>query len=140
MTRYLLATASVHLTAAACDYLDGRLDDGDAVRVVHVELGDSDAARNDPDAARNDSDAARDGGDALNVARTRLAGTDVETVTREGDPGEEILAAAGAFDADEVLVGAREGDPGEGRHLGETAAYVVREADRPVLVVPLPDL
>ena len=36
MSRFLLATDSVHTTAAACDYLGERLSDGDAVIVVSV--------------------------------------------------------------------------------------------------------
>ena len=43
--RYLVATDSVHTTAAACDYLEPRLDPDDAVDVLTVvapETGPSD--------------------------------------------------------------------------------------------------
>ena len=36
MTTFLVATASVHTTAAACDYLDGRVTPEDTVLVVSV--------------------------------------------------------------------------------------------------------
>jgi nucleotide-binding universal stress UspA family protein len=119
MTTFLVATDSVHTTAAACDYLDERLDDGDAVRVLAVVGGDVDN---------------RDAGDALNVVGARLPGAATER--REGDPAGEILAAADAG-GDELLLGARGGDPEtRGAGLGSTAAAVLAEADCPVVVLP----
>ena len=60
--RYLVATDSVHTTAAACDYLEARLGPDDTVSVVSVPEG------------------SRDADDALNVASARLVGRgDVET-------------------------------------------------------------
>ena len=55
--RYLVATDSVHTTAAACDYLEPRLEDDDFVSVVSVPGTDE-----------------RDAEDALNVVNARLAG------------------------------------------------------------------
>lgn len=125
MTRYLVATSSVHVTAAAADYLQGRLDPGaDEVVVVAVR---------EPGAAE------RDAGDAANVARSRLAAAMPETETREGDPAEAIRAAVAEHDPDEVLLGAHRGTAGASG-VGSTARALLTDLDRPAVVVPLPDL
>lgn len=124
MTRYLVATVSVHMAAAACDYLASRVAPEDVVWVVTVTEDDG-----------------RDGGDALNVARGRLAGhATVETAVRQGEPGPGILALADETDADEIVIGARSGEPGSPDGIGSTAGHVIASADRPVVVVPLPEL
>ena len=120
---YLVATDSVHTTAAACDYLEERLDSDDRVTVVSVP-----------------GDEARDADDALNVANARLVGTaDVETerLDTEGDPASAVLAAANARNADVILVGPHSGAPSAGPALGSTARRIVEGADVPVVVVPL---
>ena len=121
--RYLVATDSVHTTAAACDYLEGRLDDGDVVSVVTVPDVDG-----------------RDAGDALNVANARLAGAaavETERLPAEGDPASAILAAANERNADVLVVGVHGGAPEAGPALGGTARRVIEGADVPVVVVPL---
>ncbi|WP_226011447.1 universal stress protein [Halomicrobium salinisoli] len=124
MTRYLVATSSVHVTAAAADYLQGRLDPDDDVTVVAVR---------EPDALN------RDAGDAANVARSRLAAAAPEVDVRDGDPTEEVLAAVEESDPDEVVVGANRGtEDAEG--VGSTAQALLADLDRPVVVVPVPDL
>ena len=123
MPTYLLATASVHTSAAACDYLADRLDADDTVMVLGVAEPDA------PD---------RDAGDAINVARARLAPATVWTEQREGDPVTEILDLAADVEADEIILGQRGGDPeGETTGLGSTVAAVAGETDRPVVVVPV---
>ena len=120
---YLVATDSVHTTAGACDYLEGRLNADDAVSDVSV-----------PDAGDRDTD------DALNVADVRLIGDwDVETdrLETEGDPASAILAAANDRAADVVLVGPHAGTPGAGPALGSTTRRVIEGVDVPVVVVPL---
>lgn len=125
MTDYLVATASVHVTAAAADYLQGRLDPSeDTIVVVGVE---------EPDAP------ARDAGDAANVARSRLAAAMPVIETRSGDPITEILAAVDDHDPDEVIIGAHRGAAGSAG-VGSTAREVLARINRPVVVVPLPDL
>jgi len=119
VTRVLVATDSVHTTAAACDYLSDR-GTADAVRMLAVVGDDLDE---------------RDAGDALNVAAARLPAA--ETRTREGDRAGEILGAAEEFGADELVLGARSGDPDDRADgLGTTAAAVLAEAGRPVVVLP----
>lgn len=119
--RVLIATDSVHTTAAACDYLEPRLD-GDAVDVVTVP-----------------TDEARDAADALNVATARLLGrADVETVrldANDGDTADAILAAVEDRSPDTVVVGRHAGAPGSGPGLGGTARRVVEGVDVPVVVV-----
>ena len=125
MTDYLVATASVHVTAAAADYLQERLDPTeDSVVVVGVREPDSHE---------------RDAGDAANVARSRLAAAMPETEIREGDPAAELLSAIDDHDPDVVLIGANAGTEGASG-VGATATALLDEADRPVVVVPLPDL
>lgn len=124
---YLVATDSVHTTAAACDYLDERLDGPtDTVTVCTVAAG------------------GRDAGDAANVARARLAGrATVETDTREAGDGsvaDAILDAVASTGADVLVIGPRSGEPGAAADIGGTAADLVARAPVPVVAVPLEGL
>ena len=126
MARFLLATDSVHTTAAACDYLGDRVGPDDEVVVLSVVAPGGDD---------------RDAGDALNVARVRLPpGATVETETREGDPAEVVRSLAVDLDVDEIVVGARAGSPGADADLGGTARAVLAASTVPVVVVPLSPL
>jgi len=123
MVRVLVATASVHTTAAACDYLSTRLTGDDEVVVLTVREGDL---------------ADRDAGDTGNVARTRLVEPALETVTREGDPATAVRDVAADRDVDSVVVGPHRGDPERaGDPPGSTVRALLADADRPVTVVPL---
>ena len=122
---YLLATDSVHTTAAGCDYLldAARLDPDDRVTVLTVTEPDTDE---------------RDAGDAGNVATARLTGfCELAFEERAGDPADEILDALDTLDADVLLAGPHGGSPGRGPELGETARAVVDGATVPVVVLPL---
>jgi nucleotide-binding universal stress UspA family protein len=122
MTRYLVATASVHTTATACDYLQPRVGADDEVLVLAVR-----------EPALDD----RDPGDATNVARTRLVVPSVETVTREGNPSTEISAVASERDVEVVVVGPRRGDPDtSGTAPGSTVRKLLAGSSRPVVVLP----
>lgn len=121
--RYLVATDSVHTTAAACDYLETRLEDDDFVSVVSVPGTDE-----------------RDAEDALNVVTARLAGrADITTeqFLTDGDPAPGILSAANNADVDVIVIGPHAGDPDAGPELGGTARRIIEGADVPVVVVPL---
>jgi nucleotide-binding universal stress UspA family protein len=123
MTRVLLGTASVHTTAAACDYLTARLGAGDTVVVLTVREAGLER---------------RDAGDAANVARTRLFEPSVETHTREGEPAREIRDAATDHDVDEIVIGPHRGHPQTaGEPPGSTARALLAALDRPVVVVPV---
>jgi len=127
---YLVATDSVHTTAAACDYLEPRLDGPgtDTVTVLTVAGGEG------PEA----SGSTRDSGDAANVVRARLTGrATLETASREGDPAEAILAATADLGADVLVLGPRSGKPGATADLGSTARAVLAAAPVPTVVVPL---
>ena len=125
MTTFLVATASVHTTAAACDYLTERVTPDDTVLVVSVTEAGMDQ---------------RDAGDATNVARTRLVDPAVETITEEGRPSDVVQDVVAERGVDEVLIGPRRGDPDATPGLGGTAADLIVSLDVPVVVVPLPDL
>jgi nucleotide-binding universal stress UspA family protein len=72
------------------------------------------------------------------VRDARSFGATAEFLVWEGDPGSSIVAAADAEHADLVVVGSR-GRSGPGRMLlGSVSDHVVRNADRPVLVVRSP--
>ena len=121
--RFLVATDSVHTTAAACDYLESRLDAEDTVTVVTVPDSDN-----------------RDGEDALNVANARLLGhatVETERLEADGEPASAVLAAAESHSAEIVIIGPHAGAPGAGPRLGGTASQVIETADVPVVVVPL---
>jgi len=72
--------------------------------------------------------------DGLQVGR----GLDMSVEVQHGSPSEEILSAAERVKADLVVLGRHA--KGSMRHalLGSVAERVVRQADRPVLVVPPP--
>ncbi|AAV47423.1 unknown [Haloarcula marismortui ATCC 43049] len=124
MTTFLLATSSVHVTAAAADYLQHRLDSAADHDIVVVAVHDPDAP-------------SRDAGDAVNVARSRLAAFMPATETRDGAPVTEILAAVDEHDPDELLIGPHRGtDDSDG--VGSMARDLLTNVDRPVIVLPLP--
>ncbi|NHX39868.1 MULTISPECIES: universal stress protein [Haloarcula] len=124
MTTFLLATSSVHVTAAAADYLQHRLDPAADHDIVVVAVHDPDAP-------------SRDAGDAVNVARSRLAAFMPATETRDGAPVTEILAAVDEHDPDELLIGPHRGtDDSDG--VGSMARDLLTNVDRPVIVLPLP--
>jgi nucleotide-binding universal stress UspA family protein len=124
MTTVLVGSASVHTTAAACDYLGPRLGPEDRVVIVGVA---------------SPGMADRDVGDAANVARTRLVEPAVETAIREGNPGDALLAAAREFEADEILLGATRGDPdAAGEPPGSTVTAMLAANEFTVTVLPSP--
>jgi len=126
MTTYVVATDSVHTSAALCDYLVDRVDDGDtvyAINSVHDE----------------DSEAVRDGQDALNAVASRLAAvTTVETeqFSRGNVPAEDILSYSEEIDADEVVLGVRKPSPTNKAAVGSVTEQVLLHSDRPMAVVP----
>jgi nucleotide-binding universal stress UspA family protein len=142
MTTFLVATASVHTTAAACDYLADRVTADDTVLVVSVTEPDGEPrdAERPADSQAPSRDTRRDTGDATNVARTRLVDPTVETITEDGYPSDVIQSLVAERGIDEVLIGARRGDPDAAPGLGGTAADLLVSLDVPVVVVPLPDL
>jgi nucleotide-binding universal stress UspA family protein len=123
VTTYLVAASSVHVTAAAADYLGTRIEPReDEVIVVGVTESGS-----------------RDASDAVNVARSRLAAAMPDTETRDGEPTAELRAAVEDHDPDVVVIGPNRGTA-DATGVGSTATALLSDLDRPVVVVPLPDL
>lgn len=119
MTRYLVATASEKTTAAACEYLRDKLEDGDRIDVLTVDVPDE----------SDDREA------ALDLAQVRLAdAAEVRTFRRAGEPAREIVAFVRDNDVDEIIMGpARQGGIST---IGSTTRAVLSRVDKPVFVVP----
>lgn len=118
MTRYLVATASIHTTEAACDYLEPKLEPGDEVFVITIE---------------EEGQPITDRSRVLTPAQLRLAGmAEVRTIRRDGRPDREIVAFARERQVDELILGPMR----EGSGIGSTTRSVLNKVDVPVFVVP----
>lgn len=122
----LIATTSVHTTAAACDWLESRLDESDRVTVVTILDGDV---------------SERIAAEAANVARVRLPTVTVDSLTISGAPAQLIReVASGKHDpekCDILLMGPRRGEPGMTNETpGSTTQQLIASPPVPVLVVP----
>lgn len=129
MTDILIATTSVHTTAAACDYLENRVEESDTVYVLTV---------------LTETVTQRDAGDAANVARTRLFEPAIEPIQKEAaetaksdsDVAGTIHEVAAECGIDEIIVGTTRGSP---EHAGEPPGSTVRRllglSSRPVVVI-----
>jgi nucleotide-binding universal stress UspA family protein len=127
---YVVATNSVHTSAALCDYLDGRVAADDTVHAVNSLQGGN----------ATDSDDIRDGEDALNTVASRLGGVaTVEThqFVRGNEPVEDVLDLVRAEDADELVFGIRKRNPTAKVVFGSVAQSMLLNANVPMAVVPL---
>ena len=70
------------------------------------------------------------------VASAESSGVRATTELLVGDPADEIVAYADSVDADVIVVGSRGHGAIAGTFLGSVSRGVLREARRPVLVVP----
>ena len=128
MTTFVVATDSVHTSAALCDYLFDRVAEDDTVHAIN-SIHDEDA----------DPEAIRDGKDALNAVASRLAAvTTVETeqFSRGNVPAEDILSFSEAVDADEIVLGVRKPTETSNVAIGSVSEQVLLHSDRPMAVVP----
>lgn len=130
MTTFVAGTDSVHTSARLCDYLDGRVCEGDAVHAVNSLPGGDDTGAVD----------VRDGEDALNGVVSRLSarpGVTVEShqYVRGNAPHEDLFAAAAEVEADELVIGGSRRTATSKTVFGSTLRAVLSNADRPVLVV-----
>ena len=106
-----------------------------ALRIVHV-VDQSLAVNNEYGIAdANVISALRNEGDRFLTTLTAGEPLAQDTVLREGDPGEEIVAAATAFGADLIVLAA----PGHGQFVelltGSAAEWAMRHAPCPVLTI-----
>ena len=129
MTTFLVATNSVHTSAVLCDYLDGRLRDGDVVHAVNsLRGGDETTATH-----------TRDGEDALNAVVSRLsekASVETHQLIRGNSPATDVLQEAEAVDADEIVIGIRKRNPTAKVVFGSVAQEILLQSNRPMAVVP----
>ncbi|MFC7043163.1 universal stress protein [Halonotius sp. GCM10025705] len=128
MTTFVVATDSVHTSAALCDYLFDRVAEDDTVYAIN-SLHDEDA----------DPEAIRDGKDALNAVASRLAAvTTVKTeqFSRGNVPAEDILSFSEEVDADEIVLGVRKPTETSKVAIGSVSEQVLLHSDRPMAVVP----
>jgi nucleotide-binding universal stress UspA family protein len=119
VTQYLVATASEKTTAAACEYLRDKLEAGDRVNVLTVDVPDE----------SDDREA------ALDLAQVQLADvTEIRTFRRDGEPAREIVTFVRENEIDEIIMGpARQGGIST---IGSTTRAVLSRVDKPVFVVP----
>jgi len=111
---------------------------GATIRLLRVEpMPDNCVGSDGRVVAYADQEMARleaEGLDYLGTVATRLGGLPVESCVRFGDPFDEILKEADAFDADLIAV-TTAGRSGLGRAvLGSVADRVFRKAGAPVLL------
>jgi len=129
MTTFVVATNSVHTSAAICDYLSDRVDDGDTVHAINSHLDEESAT----------TDELRDGEDALNGIYSRLgAMTTVEThqFVRGNVPAEDILSFAETVEADEIVLGVRKPTSTSKVAIGSVTEQVLLHSSRPMAVIP----
>ena len=129
MTTFVVATNSVHTSAALCDYLVDRTGGDDTVHVINSH----------PDAESVTDEELRDGEDALNAVYSRLgATTTVEThqLVRGNVPAEDVLSFADAVDADEIVLGVRKPTPTSKVAIGSVTEQVLLHSSRPMAVIP----
>ena len=129
MSTFVVATDSVHTSAAICDYLFDRVAEDDTVHAINSPPDD-----NYDDAA---PEAIRDGQDALNAVASRLAAvTTVETEQLSGgtSAAEDIRSFGERVDADEIILSVQ--TPTDTDSIGGVAEELLRHPDRPIVVVP----
>lgn len=126
MTTFVVATDSVHTSAALCDYLFDRVAEDDTVYAIN-SLHDA------------TPEAVRDGKDALNAVASRLAAaTTVETkqFSRGNAPAKDILSFAETIDADEIILGVRNSTETSDVAIGGVGEQLLSDSACPVVAVP----
>jgi nucleotide-binding universal stress UspA family protein len=129
MTTFVVATNSVHTSAALCDYLIDRVDAEDTVHAINSHIDEKSAT----------AEALRDGEDALNAIYSRLGSeTTVEThqFLRGNVPAEDVLSFTETVDADEIVLGVRKPTPTSKVAIGSVTEQVLLHSSRPMAVIP----
>lgn len=127
MTTFLVGTDSTETSERLCDYLDGRVGEGDTVYAVNSLVGGD----------GTDNDDVRAGREALEVIEDRVPGADTRQLVRGNSPQEDLLEFAGERDVDELVIGIRKRSPTGKLLFGSTAQDLLLSTDRPVVTVPL---
>jgi nucleotide-binding universal stress UspA family protein len=110
-----------------------------AVDILHVV--EPDAGRLLGNGENNDAELQEPGRQAVATLEELAKVYDIDTTReiREGDPMEEILAAADERDVDLIVMGTHGRSGLEWRLIGSVAERIVRHADPSVLTVRLPE-
>ncbi|PSP54496.1 universal stress protein UspA [Halobacteriales archaeon QS_1_67_19] len=128
MTTYLVGTDGLETSAALSEYLGETVREGDVVHVV-CALGPT------PEQAEIDR-----GEEAIAVFADGLGdriSVEHHRPIRSTPPARELLITAREVDADRIVVGLRQHSRTERVISGSTAQDVLKNADRPVVAVPL---
>ncbi len=129
MTTFVVATNSVHTSAALCDYLIDRVTEDDTIHAINSHLSEDDAG----------PEAIRDGQDALNAIYSRLgavATVETQQLIRDNVPAEDILSVTEELDADEIVIGVRKPTPTSKVAIGSVTEQVLLHSTRPMAVIP----
>lgn len=129
MTTFVVATNSVDTSAVLCDYLQGRVGEGDTVHAVNSQVGGEATTADD----------VREGEDALNVVQSRLgalATVENHQFVRGNDPTTDVIAFVEEADADELVIGVRKRNPTAKLVFGSVAQEILLNANVPMAVVP----
>ncbi len=129
MTRIVVGTDSAETSEIICDYLDGRLNDGDEIHALNSIHGG------------NDEELVEEGQEALNVFQDRLGESfDIETEqnTNGSDPAHDILTAADSLQADEIIIGlSQKRSPAQKVVFGSNTQSILMQTRHPVVGVPM---
>lgn len=130
MTRFVVGTNSTETSDALLEYLADRTDGTDEVVVVNSLKGGDETSEDDVAAGEDAIDRIADGLDCE---------VDGHQYVRDLNAAEDLLTAADAFDADEVVIGIRKRSPTGKVLFGSTAQDVLLSTEHPVVAVPLTD-
>jgi nucleotide-binding universal stress UspA family protein len=130
MARLLVGTDGQDTSERLVRYLQGVVDDDDAVYITNSLPGGD----------RTSADDIADGETALDILEDGL--TDVGELERDqfvrgNEPVEDLLEAADDWDADEYVIGIRKRSPVGKMVFGSTAQNLLLETDIPVRTVPV---
>ncbi|MGA9402465.1 universal stress protein [Haladaptatus sp.] len=131
MTRIVAGTDSAETSERICEYLDGRLHEGDEVHALNSIHGG------------NDEELVQEGQEALAVFQDRLGDRfDIETEqnTDGSDPAHDILTTADELDADEIAIGlSQKRSPAQKVVFGSNTQSVLMQTRHPLIGIPMKD-
>jgi nucleotide-binding universal stress UspA family protein len=129
MTTFLVGTDSEATSEKLCDYLEGRLEEGDTVYAVNSLRGGDET---------HDKDVL-EGKEALEAIEARIDGVDSHQLVRGNSPQEDLLTFADDHEVDELVLGIRKRSPTGKLLFGSTAQDVLLSTKQPCVTVPLVD-
>lgn len=127
MTTFVVGTDSTDTSETLCEYLEGRVTDGDTVYAVNSLRGGD----------RTGAEDVRAGTEALDAIEECVPNADSHQLVRGNSPQEDLLAFADDHDADELVIGIRKHSPTGKLLFGSTAQDLLLSTTYPVVTVPL---